>query len=74
MTRKKGNRRKVQGAGHKVKVKVFRGLKFQIPNSKPQTSTKFQLPNDPNKEDSLQGAFVWKLEFGIWDLFGIWCL
>jgi hypothetical protein len=45
--------------------------KFQITNSKSQTSTKFQAPNRPLFVTGLFGIwslrFVWILLFGIWN-------
>jgi hypothetical protein len=47
-------------------------LKFQIPSTKFQISSKFQIQMTETKKIPLQGASV--LEIGIWILFVIWNL
>jgi hypothetical protein len=58
-------------------------VKNKIPSTKFQIPNKFQIPItqspggdvDPNEEKVYCNGFLfWKLEFGILDLFGIWCL
>jgi hypothetical protein len=49
-------------------------IKFQIPSTKSQTSSKHQWPNDPNEESAPASSLFGSLEFGNWNLFGIWCL
>jgi len=45
-------------------------LKFQITNPKKQTNNNDQISKSQTREQSLRTG----LEFGIYDLFGIWCL